>query len=270
MSGTNAGGKWFALLLIYFTVMTLVVSLVNFAYGGSFETDIGFTKYNYCDEPRDIYEPYNTEPVKNTDQLDGSDYRFAISHMDCSKSAGVLSNESCTYIEGCTWDSPPQTGFTNYINWLWNKITFTEPQEIEPTCYGSINGSYYNIETYDVFLYGDRVVLPHNNSDLMGNVGSICTHPNVTDSEELCSLFSCTWISKELISDMSVDNVKIKTGVGGATAILSSLWNTVYEMATFRFDFGIESVFVIYFLNFFMFWLPMIGLILSVYLMIRG
>ena len=66
------------------------------------------------------------------------------------------------------------------------------------------------------------------------------------------------------MSDINVGDTSPSLGLAG------EMWNVVKDMFTFSYDFGIEDDTGSYILNFFLFYAPLVGVMLSIYVLIRG
>lgn len=245
-------------------MLTIIVSLVTFAGGGTF--DIPEIETRTCREPRYFYEHYKFEPTSSEDI---SFFRrpMFLSDLSCERSRGVLSNESCSNINGCSWETPELNLFKRILNWI-PGILFEDP---EPSCFGVINATSYEIEQ-DVSDVRGMLIIGEDyikNEDEDSNVKhmSPCEHSKVVNNETLCGLFSCTWFD-----DNNIDEIILTETLdfSGSRGMVSTVWSTVRDLALFRFDFGVENNFVTHILTFFIFWLPLVGMILSIIMIIRG
>lgn len=242
MMGSETGAKWFAIILVYFAVMIFIVGLVNTTMGVSVGTEVNSTG-TYCGSPRNIYTPFEGDP-KSQEGLGGIWENYYESHIDCSLSAGVLSQSSCLTIEGCSWEAK---------TFFWIPVG-------DDTCVGQMNYSFIN-DTSQVGLLGRGI----SDYDLNGEDSKfICTHPAVYTNETLCGDLSCTWKYRDSISEFNSDNVEPKLGM------LSGIWEVTKDLVSFSFDFGFDDSMVNWMLNFLIFWLPLICLGLSLYVMVRS
>jgi len=243
-AGSILGASVFFFLFIYFVVFILVADGADSM--GTENDDINVTDFSgtdgglygigyfgqVCNTPRYEYDPESTD-VSETNDPD---------HLDCERTKGVLRSDICNSIEGCSWENVT-SGF-----WFWET---TE----DATCLGSINASYYGIDTTS-FL-GREVVVEHSNTEVFrdryGSKKSICNHPNVVRNESLCNTFSCTF--DFLQTDLE------DTG-------LSSIRRTAGDVFTFRYDFDVENSVLSFVINFVLVILPMIALLISIYFML--
>jgi hypothetical protein len=258
---SNVGAKWIIILIIYFMLLTTMVTLVKYVSGGTITTDLNVDKVPTCMEPREIYEPYNIEPTHTTDDSKGlwgsSRYNRDLAHLDCTKSAGVISETYCDNIPGCSWEVPETSFWTNF----WSKLGLINSDPAESTCIGFINLDDYNIDRFKSLFFNDWYVFPENEKLIYGN---ICLHSQVVNNKELCEMVSCHWDSNVVISSLEVDDIKLSVG------FLGTLWGTVKEMFTFRFDWGFDNNLINYILTFFTFYLPMIILSFAILVIIRS
>ena len=255
--GSANGSKWIIVLSIYFVILTSFMTFISNSVGGSIETQINTLQDDFCGSSRTIYESFNSNPIFDTslsrEEIINSGYTdvyFNIEYyetlLNCDISLGVLSNETCNNLEGCSWTY--DTTASSY------------------TCTGEINASYYDIDTYSYLFSSTNYVASHINSQI-GQRGSICNSPNVYDNESLCNLFSCTWYDDKILSDLSIEDIKLNLGY---TSNLKTAWGTLGELFTLRFDIGFENPMFTYIFNFFVFWLPMLFLIFAFIQIIRG
>lgn len=271
--GSAQGSKWIIILLIYFAVLTTIVGFIIFIAGGTLDSNLGILKPDTCANPRFVYEPYNPEPVYHTSMSEtelsdlginvlSENAENQIAHLDCMKSKGVLSEDVCYTINGCVWNTTDLSWWGTFLNWI------SEVEEPEATCIGTINSSYYNIESRTIFLSGGTdVVTGHDNDFFPYNRGSICLHPEVIESQENCDLFSCTWLTPELIEELDIESLEIS----GRISFSRTAWNSISDMFTFRFNWGFDDFMLVnYMLNFFTFWLPLIMLMFAIIQIIRG
>jgi hypothetical protein len=271
--GSETGSKWIIGLLIYFAVLTTVMVLITYTAGGNVDTGLDQYKVNTCSSPRYIYEPYNANPIYHTqmtqNELNSAGIRGIVAeksvnkeaHLNCMMSYGVTSEDNCLTINGCAWNTTGLTWYQNLFKWF----PGYNPEEPEPTCLGSINATSYDIEYRTVFgSGGENVVIEHENSYISYNMGSICTHPKVLNDETLCELFSCTWMTKEKISELEIEKINF------SPSIIKTTWGIISEMFTFRFDWGFENPIGNYMATFFTYWIPLIMLLFALYMLVRG
>jgi hypothetical protein len=243
---TAQGLKWIGILIVYFLAMTFIVSVIQMAVaGGEISSTLNSLKSVKCDEPRYTYQPFNLSTKSSDSYTGGVQYRMLM-QLDCEQSVGVTGNDTCSGIHGCNWVAKNVSVITQF--WWW--ITFSNTTS-QPTCLGNINGSYYNISTYTSPLFHQYNVAS-NEGRSFGNTGSACSDPAVIKNETLCEMLSCTWRDDGTISDFTSSKIKMDS------SLLGVMWNTVSELFTFRFDFGFDNAFITYFLNFLVFWLPLI------------
>lgn len=267
--GSGSGAKWLLMILLYFGVFLFTTSLVDMA-SESASDGINESYFgdhdSVCGEPRNIYYPHEEGIVYKTGERGVDEYtdvnlqndkRVSFSeflipkHLECKYSAGVLSNESCQQISGCEWeiDTTLWNTFLNFIN------LGEDPTE---TCTGHID--IEGVSTPYDYLGGMRVISKHYNP--AGD--SICHHPEVYQNESMCNLLSCTWKDEQPIDDIDVE------GLEPSTSLVGNVWTTIGDMISFKYDFGIENSAGNTIINFFMFHIPLIGAILSIYVMVRS
>lgn len=241
--GSATGSKWIMILIIYFFLMTILVTIITSISGGNIETDINIAS-QYCDNPRNIYESYNHDTYTSSSRP--SD----LWNLDCSKSYGIISENNCLQLTGCNWTSPS-------LSW-WEKLwgSSTPPA----TCLGTINASHYNILTY-TSIFGGLGVRAHNNTEenFMGNYGSICNHPEVIDCQDTCELFSCNWMEKKSIeTDLNID------ASSNSRSMIRQVWSTIGNMFTFKQTFETNSDYGDFLITIFLFWIPLVALLLAI------
>lgn len=243
--GSETGAKWFVVIILYFTIITFTVALI----GLTSDTDLGSvedTSGTYCGSPRDIYEPYNGEPKDLTD-ISWIWKNYYESHIDCSLSVGVLGQSTCEDIDGCSWDAP---------TFLWWSTG-------DDTCNGEMNYPFIvDNGTQAIGLLGQGIA---DYTDLNGEDSKfICGHPSVINNESLCESLSCTWKYRNGINKIDSSTVEPKL------SLLSEVWEVAKDVSTFRFDFGFDNTLINGLLYFLVFILPVIGLVLSLYVMVRS
>jgi len=167
--GKFTSGIWFILVTLYFIFFIGTVSVVNlFAYeeGINFNdgtiTNGSLTGLNvnpefFCDTPRYTYS------------ADGSNqFKINPSSSNCRDTAGVVSEDICERIVGCSWEEVT-SGF-----WFFSSTS--------ETCVGTINATHYG----------------------KTNQNNFCTANNVSGNLTNCILMFCTWYETQpLQSDIT-------------------------------------------------------------------
>ena len=262
--GSETGAKWLIMLLLYFTVMTVIVTLVSDITPTPISTTGGYdlgsnTSAVGCSLPRTYY------------QLDipdgGSDWYVAQSyantpdetgHIQCENSKGQLSNTTCLAISGCDWEEEK-------VFWFFGTGDYS--------CVGVINETWINtsdIETFHYIGYDLNYIVYDDGLNSTGlwedrPVQGICGYDAVVDNQTRCEEMSCTWgITSHQIDYFTAQDIEVELGMG------KKIWTVVKEMVTFKFDFGFENGTANFILNFLIFWLPLIGLGLAIYVMVRS
>lgn len=261
MGDSGTGLKWIGIIVVYFILMTFIVTVIKMSVaGGEIASDLDMSKVIRCDDPREVFYPYSTEHNSTDDMTSPNAIREGVSSIDCSMSIGVLSSDTCSQIHGCSWESPTPS--------FWEQFMWWKNTTVMPTCMGTFNTTYYSLNTTtSVFfpaLNSKMAIAAHNYSSLVNGVGSICSSPSVINNNSRCELFSCSWGSNKRISDVMQEQIKFDNSIG------SNMWKTIGELVSFQFDFGIESDFINYFLNFFVFYLPLLLLIGASSILARG
>ena len=233
--GSETGARWFVILVLYFGVMTFLVALIASAAGTSVTTTGDITLGEQCTGPRTIWEQGSTDPVDITGYTSFVQQKFN-ANLDCGKSIGIFDNETCSAIDGCTWE----------IDTHW----FSPDTE---SCVGTIN---YSINNTNVLLGGTYSV------DTDNNFITTCYYPTVLTNESLCNALSCSWVNVQGLEDLGLGEPKL--------SMLGSTWRNIKDMFLFKFEFGFDDSSANYILNFLVFWLPLLGLLLSLYVMVRS
>lgn len=242
--GEFKAGQWVVILFFYFTVLIIIVAASDNLYGEIYVTgEAGIEGYDNllfmtdaaCENPRFKYNPTTGESSQyNRGQVDS---------LDCSQSYGTLSKNDCDSITGCSWDNVT-SGF-----WFWKSI--------DEGCTGYIDSDSYGVDSKVKDLFGGISVKPHDTYTAFSssNVKSIspCNHANVVRDEELCRLFSCSWVSVDFTENYDKP---------------SSILKTMGSVFTFKYDFGIENNLLSWILRFMFIVLPLIMLMVSVYMML--
>ena len=233
-------GVWFILLVIYFIFLNAVVYTGNAAVNNNetvsnnifIEGSLGLDYGSaLCSDPRYKYEPFSSQ----TEEFLGIRARS----MDCENTAGVLNQQTCNNIAGCNW-----TNIT-YTKWLFVNY------EGASTCLGNINASKYGINTTSS-IFGFDVVDYHANTGTFKSP-SVCNHPNVIQNSSLCYVFGCTWSPLQL--DISANPL--------------TLYDSVKDVFTFSYNYGVSNPFFAFILNIIFVLLPLIALVLSIYFLVR-
>lgn len=240
--GEFQAGKWLILLFIYFTFFVLIVASVNTFDGeisdlNNYNTSVSsedFQDMNYeftCEEPRYYYTANAEKDVYD---------KTARDRLHCSESYGVISNESCNDIEGCSWDFVT-TGA------LWWK-------ESDYYCLGYINSSYYGVDS----TTNGRRIASHENRGFWSKINlfndpSPCTHPNVIYNRTNCIAFSCSWVEFDFSEKLNSP---------------SKIMRVIGDVFTFRHDFGFQNSTVTFLFKFIFLILPLIMLAIMIYLLL--
>jgi len=248
---SEVAAKWIAILTTYFFLMAFVVSLITQISPVTVTSEVTTDSYTGCGDPRTFYEQFNPDPV-NTDDLTWKDNRFLYGHIDCGKSAGVLSQTSCENIEGCSWDDP--------ASW-WQTLLGLGGVD---TCTGQMN--YTNLTTNLVYTIKGTSVENEDpiTSTQIFSIGDVCTHSSVISNSSLCDALSCTWAKYGGVEDLGDIDIDLKPSLVG------TMWKTIKDMFLFRFDYGFTNDSADALLNFFIFLLPLLGIILAIIVMVRG
>lgn len=255
-------GTWkalmvFILLVMYFTIFSVVVAMTNelqeeqyisvdgeFIYNETYSSYKDLPEPGLCDRPRNVYNPVTGDYR----QVEVSTMR-ELSSLSCEYVA-EKENE-CNNFDGCSWEEETADSWRN----LWGLLSSGETYY---KCDGTINFEQFNItavgrggfppyttyenfsdisdnETYAVAYFDfDEPLHPFKRS----RTNIICLHESILYEEDKCEAFGCTWIGvDELEENVSAwDNVN---------TIRGSLLN----MLTFNFDFGIENNFLATIIN---------------------
>ena len=234
--GSSTGSKWLLLLVLYFGIMTLIVTLVSTITPITTST---VTSGEQCSEPRTIWEQDNPEPVDITGYSSFVQSKF-MSNLACGSSIGIFANDTCESISGCTWEID--------VKWF--------APDVE-TCTGDINYTHYGFNTTYVLLetfgIGHRFTVDDDN-----NFQSACIQDAVILDETLCNMLSCTWENRSGLSAIDLDEINTPK-----VSMIGKMWRNIKDMFLFKFDFGFTDASANYILNFIIFWLPLLALILA-------
>ena len=266
--GSETGAKWLIMLLLYFTIMTVIVTLVSDISPTPITTSGGYdlstnTSGTYCGLPRTTYETWITDAGEKTvvstssDVIDGERVRSNadwIANIECKYSSGQLGEDQCLALDGCTWEE--DTFF-----WFFGTGDYS--------CEGQFNHTWINsseVESYwgfgDYIQYDDG--LENDIFEDRPDYG-ICGYAPVVNNATRCAQMSCSW--GENLNDIDffdAGDIDVDLGMG------KKIWNVIKDMVTFKFDFGFTNSTANFILNFLIFWLPLIGLGLAIYVMVRS
>ena len=242
---SETGARWLGAILLYFVIMTFIVALISQTADTTIDSTADST--SRCFQQREIWAPFNNEPIdiSGSGTLESNFYR---SHILCGKSIGVLSEDICEEITGCSWLDDP--------NW-WQTLM---QMSGEATCTGQMNYSFMN-ETKTYLLLG-TVIDDYIDED-GETTNDICTHPSVKYNEDLCKTLSCKWLTPAS-EEFDANSIELNINM------VSKVWTVTKEMVTFQFDFGFDDEATNDILYFLIFLLPLIGLALAIYVMVRG
>jgi hypothetical protein len=237
MVGTENSIKTISLLVLYFGLMGVIITLISGISGTTIATTSDQNTYigEQCDTPRSLYEPFNANPLTNEqlDEMSGYEQRNTVRSLSCEYTRGVLDSTECNTIDGCTWET---SGW-----WIW---------ETDKSCNGDVD---YGINTTSLFGYG-------NQAQVDGDAVYVCDYPTVKYNETLCELFSCTW--------SYVDNNELSATTEQSRGMFKSTMKTVGGMMTLKFDYGFDNATARILLNLLLFWLPFIILVVALYQLI--
>lgn len=158
--GDIKAGKWAIGVLVYFVLLSFILSLAN-AISTEYDLDFitsssidelsnGTTTIGTCEDPR--YYVNSGGELKE---------EFVGNRKSCASTLGVYDSDTCSTIQGCTWDNIT-TGF-----WWW---TSTGAE----SCIGDINVTYYN------------------NGSGIGTT-RVCDMYTLSSDEASCNAIGCTW-----------------------------------------------------------------------------
>jgi len=246
--GEFQAGIFLIFAVAYFFFFILVVnSSENVAGLGATNTslvniDLGTVEFDAI-----IGSSFCTNPRSGYDATTGESYLYSNAQSDrlfCEESIGIKGSSICSDIAGCSWQNVT-SGW-----WFWTSTT-------SASCIGNINSSYYNIESTNPIIGRPRVKV-HNNTGYWAtytpfNDPSACEHPNVLLNKTLCDMFSCSW--EIATADTTFNSV-------------GSIYSTIAEVFTFRYDFGFSNEAIAVLMNFIFIVLPLLVLIISLYFMI--
>lgn len=264
--GSETGAKWMIMLVLYFTLMTVVVSLIisiassSIAPTGGYDITTNSTGV-YCSLPRTTYEPWvengeqtiratSSDDIHNPNPRNNADW---LGTLECKYSRGQLGQDQCESISGCEWEQYQLFWFIGVGDY---------------TCRGEYNHSWINESDTQIFL-GDLYISYDDGleNDIFVDRPDygICEYEPVKNNQTRCLDMGCTWgkVTKDIDLFSSTD-----VGLNGN--MLSTMWDVIKDMVSFRFDFGFDNTTVNFILNFLIFWLPLIGLGLSIYVMVRS
>jgi hypothetical protein len=225
--------QWTGIILVYFFVMTIILTSVQVSVNsiGYSDTSYNLTSYNSkCSEPRTLYTE-NNEYVS-----EGTNAAYIRNYLDCESSVGTRANSTCQSINGCSWSKPTAEWFglvqKNY------------------TCIGTINYTYYNLETETTWQ--GKIV---SNSS---HYYSVCVQPSVLNVKNTCELLGCTWLTPQDLKTMDIKEAQISTEWFGVA------FSTLGELITVSYDFGFDD-YSNGILSFIIFYIPIIILAFALY-----
>lgn len=236
--------SWLIGVFIYFAVFIIIISSVSTFTNESFDADqynsstdqANFdivTADHICTDPRFEYDPLTGEGERYS--------RARRDHLECDESRGVLGQDNCDNIEGCTW------GVVDSSSWYFWQTSNSSG------CNGYINASFYGV---NMTADNTRVAL-HSYSGFWSGAylsttdPSPCNHVSVAFNKNNCAIFSCSWQPFDFAEEMKTP-----------TSIIS----TISQVFTLRYNFGMSGDMAFVF-NLVFVILPIIILILSIYLL---
>jgi hypothetical protein len=248
-TGTSQGLKWIGLLVLYFFLMTIIVSAVSMMMAGvSTGLNISSTSMAICSEPRLLYYPDGSSISSYDDNLSTAEKNSLLRNLECSESIGVTSSSTCTNITGCSWGAAGSCAWWEF---------WCDPGALPTTCIGDINGTAYNITETSTSLFGRK----HIAGGLFSSP-NVCTDYGLAQTE--CEELSCTWNTEYYQGQIDVEKIS------PSPSMITYMWDTISGMFTFTYDFGIDNTFATYIITFLIFYLPLILLVGAIVGVIRG
>jgi len=275
--GSSTGSKWIIMLVLYFGIMTLILTLISnvtpeiIDTGESGGYDISTnTSGVMCGLPRTTHEPWITDEGTQIVRSTRSDYTDEsgtatrggydwIGNLECKYSRGMLgasssdsSNDICDAIDGCSWEQ--------------GKILWIIPSG-DYSCVGEFNHTWINETDTETHL-GDLYIsyLDDDGGVFVDRpVRGICGYAPVLDNQTRCLEMSCSWgVKINDIDYFTANQINDIDGFGQGKSLFGTTWDVVKDLVTFRFDFGFDNGSANFLLNLLIFWIPLIALILAI------
>jgi len=268
--GSETGSKWIILLVLYFGLMTLILTLVtnispeviDTGESGGYDINTNSTGV-MCGLPRTTYEPWITDEGTEIIRATRSDYTDEsgtfirgnfdwIGNLECKYSRGQYYGEDvCNAISGCSWEAQ---------KFLWFSIG-------SESCKGTFNHTWINSSDTETHL-GDTYIsyLDDAGGTFVDRpVRGICGYENVINNQTNCLEMSCSWgVKINDIDYFTASQIGDIEGFGEGRSLFGSVWDVVKDLVTFRFDFGFENGSANFILSLLIFWIPLIALVLAI------
>ena len=270
--GSETGSKWILLLVLYFGLMTLILTLVTNItpdtndIGDSGGYDIATnTSGVMCGLPRTTYEPWVTDAGEIIVRATRSDYTDDsgtairgnfdwIGNLECKYSRGqYFGEDACNDISGCEWSQGTLFWFIPIGDY---------------SCRGTFNHTWINESDTESHL-GD-LYITYDDGDDSGiftdrPIRGICGYAPVLNNQTRCLEMSCSWgVKINDIDYFTAQQVGEVDGFGDGKSLLGSVWDVVKDLVTFRFDFGFDNGSANFILNLLIFWIPLLALVLAI------
>jgi len=249
---TEKASKWVIGIVIYFTILSTIIGLVN-EFNEEYEleqtelidTNIQTLSYipdnfTICALPRFDQglltkgETYNA--FRSTAYLDNC--------IVLQEFGLTPNNDTCEQYVGCEWKE-------DTIFFIFGTGSFS--------CTGNIDLEYYNDNSTES-VYGGSIYDQQ-----------VCSLTQLNEDEELCKSFGCTFYDKETLDEVVAEAEKEKnTGLSGVTSKVWNIINKIWDIATFQISFGFSNSYLNALLSFILVWVPITALIFSIKEIIKG
>jgi len=184
--GSARAGKWIIGLLIYFFVFVIIVTSAS-----NMDNDISSTGGEFADKETPFNSPYcdgqRTKIIFQSDDSYDIIDNYNEDDTDCSLTTGVVDQDICEYIEGCSWENVTIT------HWF-------SADESSFTCNGTVNTTYYN-----------------DDENFTGY--SLCEMTGLDNNLD-CSILGCFWYNENTATNLNLDSTwsnvnSIASTIGG-------------------------------------------------------
>lgn len=241
MVGAENSIKVVSLMVLYFGLMAIIITLVSNISGTTITTTGGTGGLyvgEWCNQPRTMYEQFITDPI-DTLSMNSYVFKHTVASLDCGKTAGIIDQTSCETIDGCAWSDP--------ANWFQQLFGMGGVD----TCTGTIG---YGINSTYIIGFG-------NTASTNGSVVATCDYPSVKYNETLCEVFSCTWSYTDGVEDLDITTEQ-------NAGMFKKTMKTLGSMLTLQFSYGFTNPTASLLLNLLLFWIPLIILLIAIYQLI--
>jgi hypothetical protein len=272
-SGTSQGARWIAILVLYFVLMTTIITLVGSAVTSV--TGVTLASSGECSDPRNLLSKNGTIFTSDDTTVSRGHKQYIYNNMECAASVYGVTQTNCESISGCTWTART----CSWADIAWGYITGEHCIAGTNSCTGAIDGSTYGIDTYTYWFDGtERAVDLDSPFGVTTQRQHVClvnqsvdlntTASSPYNNQTSCEILGCTWLNEDEVNALAYQQVAETSRL--SFNFVSEIWGTVSHLALLSYDFGFDNAMANILINLILFWLPALMLGLAGYSLLRG